>query len=287
MPVTLAWEVNNIGGQDVATALFHLPPKGVEQMVFLGTLQLTQEATLAHWERLTANAIQPQDGITYTPRLVGGEVIGSPALQAHLPSRLIAYTSGADTLWEELEQQEYHDISQMIGVGYDAGDRPPGWSLERDWETEQPVRVGNAITQLDIKMRTALQGLAPGSDLLAVLKKHNETLVETIRPLGDLSGKVFENQVRRSQNPTPPVMRVSQADLRTAAVALALHHSAKAGPSLANQATAKAERDRRIAASRKDEGDDSVEWVFNTVDWFQASHLSFTYRDADDRVSKK
>lgn len=287
LPITIAWDVTNVGGMKSATALFHLPTSGVDQMAFMGTPPLAPDASLENWQRHTARSLQPEEGVTITPRIVGPDVIGSPALEAHLPSRLIAYTSGADTLWDEIEHHEFWDLEKINGTGYDDGDRPPGWTLEREWEEEQPVRMSNALSRMGIVAGAEMQDLGPQAGSIGAMKPEvAAAFQESIRPMAELSRKVFNNQIRRSLNPSPPVMRVTQADLRTAAVALALRRAAVEGPKLANESEAAAVRKLRIKESQNQQTENSVEWVFDTVDWFQATHLSFTYRDADDRVSK-
>jgi ABC-type molybdenum transport system ATPase subunit/photorepair protein PhrA len=63
----------------------------------------------------------------------GGDVPGHGALQQALPRRLLAYTSGAETLWDELEESEFHDVDTLTSEPQESKKlRPKGWSPARE-----------------------------------------------------------------------------------------------------------------------------------------------------------
>ncbi len=287
LPVTVIWEAGDPGVESTRTCFFD-QSSGIKDAFFglMAPSDYPDDWQAGDWiselKRLRESRTELQAwGIER-------DIPGVPALQAFLPRRLIAYTSGEDVLWDELEMEEFRDLEEFAGVGYDAGDRPSAWSLEKEWENEQPTRIGNALTRMGVKAGAEMTDLGPGNGSAGTMKPEVAAAwQETIQPLAQLSRRVFENQVLQSQQPPEATMRVRQEDLRLAAVALALLETAAFVRRCPTEDDEKAERSRRIKGGTEPDRIPPAQRVLDRLDWFRTTHLSFTYRDAEDRVSKQ
>jgi hypothetical protein len=125
-----------------------------------------------------------------------GDPITTSLLQAHLPNRIVAYTSGAEVVWQSIEQPVYHPDPLEEGQGSILDDRPSGWTIRREQEEER-IRVTNVTTYFSIK--------ASGRTVTNSLES-----LTNLKP-GTASGGASK-----------PSFLVRQGDLRLAAIALSL-----------------------------------------------------------------
>jgi predicted ATPase len=269
-PVTLAWD-HTTGGASV-TAIVRVPASSaVEAPWFAIVKPVADDAADDDWRMLIQNQGK---GLLGGPiDFVGpGDPITTSLMQAHLPTKLVAYTSGTELLWDRLEQPALHADSGEESNRSAEDDRPPGWTLERELEQEQPIRINNVMSRLSAKEAGATS--------------RNERLVLELEALKDIRQKVITNQLlhegKEWRDRNRNIMRVRPVDLRFAAVALSLWQAAHdlrgktADPD--REAIRKTFLDQKTAGSLGAK----ARRVFNQLDWFWPTHLSFSYRDVEE-----
>jgi len=283
LPITLAWDRTRDAQR--VTVLFH-KPSDTEETPWIAVLKpVVNSASEADWREQIDR--QGKEGPFGSPlHYVGdGEPVTGSLLQAHLPTRVVAYTSGAEMLWDILEYPALHSDLFEEGQGSPEDDRPPGWTIEREWAEEQPLRTANLLTRF---AGMASGGTLPGSDSAMRLKPEmTQVLNSELGVLAHLGKKVSINQSLRAGRSPDPNLRVRQDDLRLAAVALALWQAAlelKGGIAFFDRESL---RKQFIDQRAKGDPGEQARRVFNEVDWFWPTHLSFVYHDVEDQVSKK
>ena len=171
-----------------------------------------------------------------------------------------------------LEQPDLHADSGEESSRSAEDDRPPGWTLEREMEEEQPIRINNVLSRLSAKESGATIS--------------TERLAFDLESLKDIGQTVLTNQLLhegkewrdRNQN----ILRVRPVDLRFAAIALSLWQAAHdlrgkaADPD--REALRKTFLDQKAAGGLGD----NARRIFNQLDWFWPTHLSFTYKDSEE-----
>ena len=151
----------------------------------------------------------------------GADAITSPLLFARLPKRLIAYTSGTDDSWLQLDQPEFHSKDEEEGQYQTEGERPQGWSIDREWEEEQPIRISNVLTRYATQQSGATQRL-PGVGPVGELTREAVTqLQQELGPLEDIRRKMITNRMPRTERLDESYFRVPPHHLRFAGVTLA------------------------------------------------------------------
>lgn len=281
-PLTLAWDI--APANETVTAILHVPEDPKVLTYFLVHKQVRPDATKARWQQLTQSFKvddSPPEALVAPVR--GDYVLGS-LLQAHLPKRLIAYTSGGDESWLQLDQPVFHP-KQDNGDYHIEDERPPGWSLEQEWEEEQPIRISNILTRYAVKSSSAFQTV-PGMTLVG---EWSGDIVARMRqelePFEKLRQKVSMNRLPRPQRPNDFYFRIRPGHLRHAGIAMALLQTAKELAGCTEASQREALRNELIQQRGSEEKQKDARRVLNEIDWFWPTHLSLTYRDADDRVS--
>jgi predicted ATPase len=270
-PVTLAWD--RASGGATVTAILKVPANSsVEPPWFAIVKPVSDQATKADWKALVQN--QGGGPLGGPIDFVGnGNPITTSLTQAHLPSKLVAYTSGAEMLWDLLDQSELHPDD-----GEDAGrtvedERPPGWTLVQEMEEELTTRVHDLLLQYD-----------PAESLPAFPASRLE-------PLKRLEQKLLTNQLlhegqdwrTRSQN----ILRIRPADLRLAAIALSLWQAACDLAGKSADSDREALREQFVNQTQTGSPGEKARRVFNQLDWFWPTHLSFTYRDSEEKSRRQ
>src|SRR5262249_48136886 len=157
LPVTIAWD-RTLSGESV-TALLHSTNLKNGQSFFATLKQVSAGTRRQDWESITSALSEGKTHhLASTLEIAkGAEAITSPLLFARLPKRLIAYTSGTDESWVQLDQPEFHSKDEEEGQYQTEGERPHGWSIDREWEEEQPIRISNVLTRYTTQQTGAAQ----------------------------------------------------------------------------------------------------------------------------------
>lgn len=257
-PLTLAWD-RTVGSERV-TGLLHCPSNPDEAPWFAVLKHVAVGAIEADWLAQVEQA--GKHGPFGEPlHYVGdSDPITTSLLQAHLPSKVVAYTSGAEILWEAIQQPGFHSDTLVDGEDSILDDRPPGWTIQREQE-EQRLRGDNVPTSFTIK--------ATG-----------RTVTNSPEFLTNIS--ILTASVRVSN----PLFLVRQCDLRLAAITLSLWQGAQELKDKNADWQRDALRGQFIDQKARGNSGEDARRVLSELDWFWPTHLSFTYRDADDRVSK-
>jgi energy-coupling factor transporter ATP-binding protein EcfA2 len=144
-PVTLAWDWDD--GQQLVTAIFHYPPTPKAEPFFARVRDVMKEKTADEWRR-RVNDIEIRN--LWTDNMLverGPDVLKSPLVESHTPRKLVAYTSGDQLLWTQLEHQRLQadKTDELRDSGDIEDDRPPGWDIDREWHEDVSRVVGEII----------------------------------------------------------------------------------------------------------------------------------------------
>ena len=291
-PVTLAWDWDD--GQETVTAVFHYPAKTKEKTVFAVILERWPDGSSDYWRhtvenladesrRFTSNSLSSKHTCVY-----GEDAVKATILQAHLPRKVVAYTSGSETLWENLEQADYRPgIEQEFKFSPDE-ERPSGWAIDQEWKEKQSQFANAAMTEL-IKSPKIKSPKILDEDDTSMLMVANmlQRISFEIDPLVEIGTKLTNIQSFHANKNSKPCFLVRASDLRLAAVALALWQTAKELKGKNAEIDREGLRQQWLDRQAKGSTGDDARRMFNQLDWFWPTHLSFTYHDVDDRVSKR
>jgi len=106
IPLTLAWDIGP--SDETVTAFLHIPQHKDEKPYFVAFKQVPSNAPKAYWERLTESLKGDMGIIDVVQKPDREDPIRGSYLQAHLPKRLIAYSSGAIDPWAQLDHPPFH-----------------------------------------------------------------------------------------------------------------------------------------------------------------------------------
>lgn len=287
LPVTLAWD--RTMGDQVVTTLLHSTNMKEARSFFAILDRAPVTATRNDWDEIVT-ALRKGEGhpmIKSSDVVTGPEAILNPILFAHLPKRLIAYTSGTDDPWVQLDHPAFQPAEEQEGQFQAEDERAQGWSVGRELEEEQPVRINNLLERYTA--RTAGNLLTPpGTEAVdeqpSVARMQ---VLEDLGPLNDLRKKLWTNQQVRTEQSDESYFRVRPRHLRFAGIALALWQSAKEMRGRTEERSREALRNLLLGGSGSDEERTGARRVLNEIDWFWPTHMSLTYRDADDGVSPR
>ena len=286
LPITLAWDRDT--GEGAVTAVFHLDPADGER-TFFATLPRVPEAWDAELWRREIGALAAGAAQTATRRLERETDAWSGSfLQAHLPRPILAYTTGDEALWAELEHPQLRpdwDADALDqGDAADARDpsepeRPPGWSIQREWRDEVPRRRAQAVRGFE----PSLPYRPPPGD--AVNFSASSQPAERALSLSEQYAAGIRARLKQQprRGKSPPASRIRQADLRLAAVSLAVWQAARESFDLDTEADTSAFRHKCL--DPKHNPDDPARRILNEIDWLEPTHLSLLYREPEDQVS--
>ncbi len=284
VPLTLAWDI--APADETVTAFLHVPADKKEQPYFIALKHVSPETNKLQWQQLTQALKGDLAAINVGQAIERGDTVMGSYLQAHLPKRLIAYTSGADESWMQLDQPVFHP--QTDGDSDQTEDeRPPGWSLEQEWEQEQPIRVSNILTRYALKTSGTAQ-VIPGAGQVGELSGDvMGQMRRELEPFENLRQKVFMNRLPRTERLDEFYFRIRPGHLRYAGITMALLQTAKELAGCTEAAKREALRNKLIQQRGSGEKQKDARRALDEIDWFWPMHLSITYRDADDRVSPR
>jgi energy-coupling factor transporter ATP-binding protein EcfA2 len=292
LPVTLAWD--RFEGEKRVTCLLHHPAKADERPWFavLNPIDESTHENAAQWQGLVdrllsiykqGSLMRNEGKMLYSDvtmeslrHFVGNEnSIITPLLDAHLPQRLVAYTSGDQLLWTqaELPKLPIAKADELEEGGDIADDRPPSWSTEREW-SEEVLSVMDQIIDRNKSDTSTKERVEKMVDL-----------GDTLPLLNEIHGKRTSNRRTRAESNPNAVFRVRPSSLRVAGISVALWQAATE----LKGRTAQWQRDElrkqlREMQARTLTGDDARR-ILCPLDWFWPTHLSFTYRPADLEMS--
>lgn len=283
LPVTVAWDIAPSG--ETVTALFHVP-EGTKRPYFVA-LKQAAETSLSSWRELALSLEDDLGTVGLEQTLERGDAVLGSYLQAHLPKRLVAYTSGAPELWTRLEHRTFHPQDEVEDQYQIADERPHGWSIEREWEEEQPIRMTNLLTRYSLTASGTAETLPGAGQVGMVTGELGDQLLQEIVPLAKLGKKVAMNQVPRTARLDQTYFRIEVRQLRYAAIALALVQAARELPGYSEEVRQEGLRNDFLIKRAKEERTRDARDLLNKIDWFWPTHLAITYRDAEDRVSPR
>ena len=273
LPVTLAWD--RFEGEKRVTCLLHHPDNSEEKPWF-AVLNPIEESTFQHpvqWQGLVhrQGEFLNEHRATIGPlHFVGNnQPIITPLLEAHLPQRLVAYTSGDQLLWTQAEHPKLPSAKadELQNGGDIADDRPLGWSIEREWNEDVPCVIDQLLDRYDPDIP------ARSETTLGDLAKFTQELA----PLKEIGGKLALNRHKWAESNPNAVFRVHPRSLRVAGISVALWQAAKELRGKTAQWQRETLRQElRETRARTLAGDDARR-ILAELDWFWPTHLSFTY----------
>jgi predicted ATPase len=284
--LTLAWDRE----KDLpVTCLLHCPDGDADKKPWFGVFsRLDEFESPLHWQTLVNRQekfLEEHPEIHRLHYVGDGNEITTSLLQAHLPHRLVAYTSGAELLWDSLEHPTLNTSLIPDGTGEREDDRPPGWTIEQEWGVEQPARLRKVMERLEQEIE---DDPIPGASTFASIKPETAHRVfGELAPMTSLRRQVVKNQLLRAGKVSDQSFRVRSRELRLGAVAMGLWQAARELKGKHSQSDREALRKTLLEQRAKDHPGDDARRVFNALDWFWPTHLSFTYHDPGDRIDKR
>jgi len=268
-PVTLAWDRTASGA--TVTAILKIPTDSSKEAPWFSIIKrVPDDVTEADWKTLIRNEGTGPHGDRID--FVGhGDPITTSLTRAHLPSRLVVYTSGAEMLWDRLERPQLPPNSGEDSVSSIEEDSPPGWTLSGEREEALNRACDSFLRFKGIESRETFTPARIASEL---------------EPLERIEQKVMSNQLLyegrewRTQNQN--ILRVRSVDLRFAALALSLWQAAYDLKGKTLDSDREALRTQFLHQRQAGELGDRARRVFNQLDWFWPTHLSFTYHDSGE-----
>lgn len=285
LPLTLAWDRST--DSEEVTALLHVTnQKGVPS--FFATFKpITASARDQDWESIV-NALSTNEThplIDTLKIITGSDAFTSSLLLARLPKRLIAYTSGAHEPWEQLDQPVFHPEEEEEGQSLIEHERPHGWSMQRELEVEQPLRISNVFTRFSWGTEKSKYSVPTAiSDLTG---ETVERLREELAPLEEIRQKVMSNRGNRNEKLDGFFSRLEHHQLRYVGIILSLWQTAKELPNCQTVNQRKALRNTLINQHSSDAPANDARRVLNEIDCFYPTHLSLTYSDSGDLVGQR
>lgn len=287
LPLTLAWDRTQ--GTATLTTLLHVANQK-ELESFCATVErVDASARRMHWEALLSAISEGEDHpfVRGLQIIQGEDAFTSSLLYAQLPKHLIAYSSGAIEPWTQLDHRSLQSAQEEESSAFDReSERPAGWSMDQEWEQEQPIRIADLLTRHAVQS-SARPGAPDGVQVGELSRDTVERLRGVLGPLNEIRQKLFANRMRGNERLDDSILRIQARHLRYAGITLAIWQAAK---ELAG-CTADFQRDMLRAGFQigesANESSGDPRHLLNRIDWFQPTHLSLIYRDADDRVSPR
>jgi ABC-type molybdenum transport system ATPase subunit/photorepair protein PhrA len=275
-PFTLAWDFAPSG--DIVSAVLHAP-ENKKDAYFVAIDHADAPSSKSGWI-LTTTALKSDYGTAER----GENALGS-YLQAHLPKRLIAYTSGADDPWLPIDHPTFRPVEEDEGQYQTEDERPPGWSMDQEWREEQPIRISNVLAHYAPKASSTTQTLPAAGPTRELTNESVERLRQELEELERVRKKALPASLPGGDRLDESYFRIRARHLRYAGVTLGLWQTAKELAGKAEEHDREAFRKLLLQQRGPDEKPKHARRVLNEIDWFWPTHLSITYRDTDDRVS--
>ncbi len=285
LPVTLAWD--RTMGDETVTALLHYTSQKNSNSFFATLKQVPTSARRHDWEEITSALGKWEqhplvEGIEIA---TGPETFTNSLLFARLPKRLIAYTSGADEPWVQLDHRIFQEEEE--GQYQTEDERPQGWSMAQEWEEEQLARITNLLTHYESTLTGTMRTFPGAGQTAELTSKTVERLQQELEPLEAIRQKVLTNHMPRSEPLDDSYFRIYPRHLRFAGITLGLWQAAKEFSGRTDEHQREALRNILLHQRGSYDKPKDARRVLNEVDWFWPTHLSLTYLDGDDRVSPR
>ena len=280
LQVTLAWDYTQ-GNESLTAFLFNSHIKTIPSL-FATFNQAPMAARRQDWEAISSGLIQekPHPWLVNVSRITGPETFSSPMLFARLPKRLIAYTSGADEPWEQIEQPLFHPAMEDEYSYESKDERPRAWTMEREWNTAQTSAITSMITPEFIEAfdDSSFSGLSPEAE---------ERILEALGSVNFARKKISSNHMLLTKQ-DDFYTRIRPENLRHSGMILALWQTAKDLSDKTNESHMISYRTLLQQADESEPRFSDGRRVMNQIDLFWPTHLSITYYDhADDGVSER
>lgn len=251
-PMTLAWDVGE--EEHIKTTVFHFTNDREAVSFFAQQERIDPEWTKGDWRdwihAMSRPDCQPEKIGRYVP---GRDAVQDDALYAHLPKRLLAYTSGSPDLWLQLEQTEFTPDDALEGQYQPDDERPAGWDATKEWERER-----------DAQLKIGLKGQS----------------ATEMAPLKEAFQRWLDQQ--KLERPEQTYLRISPEDLRLAGMIMAMIQCAKELAGKVSEVDLEALRRHFVHQRATNAAAEDARRVLNKLDWFFPTHLSLTYvEDAD------
>lgn len=286
VPITLAWDREESG--EPRTAVLHFSNLPLARSYLALIPRVSGNINRMDWSAISdALGNEKAHPLIGTPEIeFGSDAIRGSMLFARLPKRLIAYTSGASAPWERLDHPDFHPRHEDEAKYQSDEERPQGWTMDREWEEEQPIRITNILTRATLKISGTAQSVPRVGQIGELSPEAMAQLTENFTPLNEIRRKVTMNRMPRAERMEEFYFRIHHHQLRYAGIAMALLQATNelTGKNTAREMQAL----RKCLLLRESAGNDkTARNALDEIDWFHPTHLSITYRDADDRVSPR
>ena len=211
------------------TTLLHSTNLKNGQSFFATLKQVSATVRRQDWEGIAAAMSKgaPHHLVQALEIATGADAITSLLLFSRLPKRLIAYTSGTDDSWLQLDQPEFHTKDEEEGQYQTEGERPHGWSIDREWEEEQPIRISNVLTRYAMGQSGAAQKLPGVGPVGELTREAVSQLQQEIGPLEIFAERCSRTVCREQSGSTSLISGVPSHHLRFAGLTLALWQAAR------------------------------------------------------------
>jgi hypothetical protein len=290
LPVTLAWD-RTIGAETVSAILHATNRK--DGLSFFATFKpVPLSARRLDWEDITfALRNGESHSLVEGPEIVNGpDAFTHPRLFALLPKRLIAYTSGADDPWMQLDHPVFHPGAGEEGRYQIEDERPQGWSMYREWEEEQRIRLSRFRTPYQTAI-SKIKPAIPAAGLKGEFSRAISNIAEPSQldegPQENILEKLFGNRMNLKEPLDDSYFRINPQQLRFAGITLSLWQAAKELPGRTEELQREALRNNLLHQRGPNDKSKDARRVLNEIDWFWPTHLSLVYHDTDDRVSPR
>lgn len=285
LPVTLAWDRRQ--GTDAVTAILHFDNVDDTASFFATLKPVPTVARRLDWEAITA-VLSNRDAnaqVLDAHVVRGSDAFASSLLAAQLPKRLIAYTSGSDGAWLQLDHPTFRPQDEDQEQYQREDERPPGWGFDKEWEAEQPVRMENILTRYALGSTSETTDVPGVGQLGALSIDVMERIQQELGPLSAIREKLFTNRATQADRLDDNCFRIQLRHLRYAGITLGLWQAAKEMADRTEISSREALRNLLLKQRGADNKPNDARRVLNEIDWFWPTHLTLTYRDVPDRVS--
>jgi hypothetical protein len=287
VPLTLAWDKED--GSDPRTTVLHYSNKPDGRSFLAMIPEVPGNAGRIEWAEIRDAIGADEDHPLARTREIefGPDSLRGSLLFARLPKRLIAYTSGAAEPWDRLDDSQLHPKEEDEGQYRSEDERPQGWTMEREWEEEQPLRITNILTRATLKVSGTAETIPGVGQVGELPPEAMAQLTQEFAPLNETLRKLETNRALLSKRMEDFYFRIRHHQLRYAGIAMALWQSAIELSDQNTEADRNALRRKLRNPTEPIQNQKTARRALNDIDWFHPTHLSITYRDTENRVTRR
>lgn len=286
VPLTLAWDKDEDSLPRTTILHYSNKPDGRSFLAMISEVPGT--AGRLEWAAIRDALGTEEDHPLALKREIefGPDALRGSLLFARLPKRLIAYTSGASEPWDRIEDPEFIPKEEDEGLYQIEDERRTSWGIESEWEDQQAECVGKMLARY-----ASRDGLEFTERFVGMESPPEEAFRQSVNsyldPLLKLRTKISMSRVPRSERMQDFYFRIRHHQLRYAGIAMALWQAATELAGLNTSVDREGLRKGLRDPVEPIEDQKTARRALNDIDWFYPTHLSITYRDADDRVSHR